>query len=192
MAFRPLKPQYTAWARRRRLLRWLGVLLAAGVGTIVLLDHAGCFGYRGDDHARFDGRTFRVAGVTQDNAIVLDDGPRRTLVVLAGIDADGAGPALKDHLAGRASGRAICVKLEPLQTRDRAGRLLGSIYIDDTDCLNVDIVRQGLARADRTTRWMMRAAIDGAEADAQRHRRGLWKDLPQTRPARGAGAFHPD
>jgi hypothetical protein len=191
MAFRPLKPQYTAWARRRQLLRWLGVLLAAGAGAVVVLDHRGCFGYRGDDHARFDGRAFRVTGVTDDNAIVLDDG-RRTLVDLAGIDAHGAGPALKDYVAGRTSGRPICVKLEPLQTRDHAGRLIGSIYVDDTDCLNVDVVRQGLARADRTTRWTMRAAIEGAEADAQRHRRGLWKDSPRTRPARDSGSFHPD
>src|ERR1051326_5573333 len=135
MAFRPLKPQYTAWARRRGLLRALGVLLAAGFGTVVLLDHTGCFGYGGDDHSRFDGRTFRVTDVTGDHAIVLDDG-RRTLVILAGIEADGAEPALKDSRAGRTSGRTICVKLEPLQTRDRAGRLLGSIYLDDTDCLN--------------------------------------------------------
>ena len=35
MGFRPLKPEYTAWGRRRRLLRWAGVLILVALVAAV-------------------------------------------------------------------------------------------------------------------------------------------------------------
>jgi hypothetical protein len=148
---------------------------------VVVFDHRGHFGYRGDDHAHFDGRTFRVAGVTEEGALLLDDS-RGTVVAFVGV-APAAG--LKTYMNQRVAGREITLKLEPLQTRDDHGRLIASIYLEDSDCLNVDAVREGLASADSTTKWTLRAMTEGAQADAQRHGRGLWKGKPpQARPAR--------
>ena len=174
MGFRPLKPEYTAWGRRRRLMRWAGVLILVALGAAVMLDHFGYFGYRGDDWGAFDGRSFEVSRVIDGQSFVTRVKGREVTVVLVGIDGSSEGGAAGQFLAERLTGRVVTLKLEPLQTRDAQGRLLAWVYLGDLDCLNLDLVREGFARADTRMASTFRGVLEAAQADARRHRRGLW------------------
>jgi endonuclease YncB( thermonuclease family) len=172
MGFRPLKPEYTAWARRRRLLRWAGALMLLVVAGAVALDHLGYFGCGGDDWRRFDGRSFPISGVIDGQTFVVCAEDREEIVELVGVNiaATSARQFIDEHLRGH----QVTLKLEPLQTRDSRGRLLAWVYIGDTECLNVNLVRAGLARAEARFASTLRGPLEAANADARRHHRGLW------------------
>lgn len=66
------------------------------------------------------------------------------------------------------------LRLEPGPSpRDSFGRMLGFAKVEGTD-LNLEIIRAGLARADRRYPCPRRAEMIAAEADAQAAARGLW------------------
>src|SRR2546423_8049434 len=131
MAFRPLKPQYTAWARRRRLLRWTAALLLVAFGAAVLLDHLGYFAYHGDDWRRFDGRSFPVSRIIDGRTFDITADRDEVTVALLGIDSATASHVGRQSLAARIEGRSVTLKLEPLQTRDSEGRLIAWAYLGD-------------------------------------------------------------
>jgi endonuclease YncB( thermonuclease family) len=188
MGFRPLKPEYTAWARRRRLLRWAATLMLLALGAAVLLDHLGYFGYDGDDWRRFDGRSFNVSRALDGRTLIVSADGREVTVVLLGVDPP-TDPAARVHLSNRLTGRQVTLKLEPLQTRDAQGRLLAWVYLGDTGCLNLDLVRDGLARADARRASTFRGPLEAAQTDARKHRRGLWasgRTTTTTAATRGA------
>ena len=149
----------------------------------VLLDHLGCFGYRGDDLANLDGRSFVVSRVTDRAVIVISPQGRDMEIQLLGVEVpkDSSTADTTASLSDRVLLKSILLKLDPLQPRDAAGRLAAFVYLTESDCLNVDIVRDGLAYADRRQPHAMRAVIEGAEADAKKHRRGLWETRTQNR-----------
>src|SRR5205807_6979825 len=95
-------------------------------------------------------------------------------VALLGIDAATASDVGRQSLAARLKGRSVTLKLEPLQSRDPEGRLLAWAYLDDTNCVNIELVRDGLARTDTRRASTFRAVLDAAQTDARKHRRGLW------------------
>ncbi len=88
------------------------------------------------------------------------------------------GEGATEYLSEQIRGKRVILKLESPQTRDAEGRLLAYVYLDVSDCLNVDLVREGFARADRVNPYLMRALVERAEADARKHRRGIWKKSP--------------
>jgi endonuclease YncB( thermonuclease family) len=57
--------------------------------------------------------------------------------------------------------------------------LLAYVYLSDLDCLNLDMVRDGRAYADRRYRHTFRPQFELAEAEARKKQRGLWKDLTE-------------
>ena len=173
---RPLKPEHAAVLRQRRSLRYAVILLVTLFGAAVVLDHLGCFGYRGDDWARFDGRRFDSLRIDQRGLFVTSGG-RETTIHLLGLEpADHAMPAFQSYLLGELSGKPVIVKLDSLQTRDAGGCLLAYIYLIPEKCVNVDLIRAGVGHVDRTQRHSLLPVFEGAEADARKHNRGLWKD----------------
>src|SRR2546428_5890222 len=96
---RPLQPNYTAALRRRRLLRYAAIAMLLLLSLTVLLDHVGCLGYRGDDWAHFDGRSFTVTGVSDHGTLTVD--ARTVEVRLIGVDVPGIGTS-SDHWAAEA------------------------------------------------------------------------------------------
>jgi micrococcal nuclease len=146
----------------------------------VLLDHLGVFGYHGDDQSHFNGRSLRVTAVTDRGTIIVGGAEVRLL----GVDVPGADSAnrywaeeAKTYLTERLVGKTAILRLGTLDTRDAAKRLLAYVYLNDTDCFNVDIVRDGNAYADRRQADPMRSVIDAAENDARKRARGLWKEM---------------
>ena len=175
---RLLKPDYSAALRGRRLLRHLALLSLFLLGLFVLLDHLGCFGYRGDDGGTFDGKRFTLQRVTPRGDLIVAHNGSETEIHLLGVATDSTA---QTYLQEHATGKTAILKLEPLESRDAEGRLLAYVYIPEGDCLNVDIVRAGAARADRHRKHSMQAVIEGAESDARKHKRGIWKDAVESR-----------
>ena len=99
----------------------------------------------------------------------------------AGIDAPESdmywGDRATEYMRARALNRPVTLRLESTQTRDRYKRLLAYVYLSDTDCLNLDVIRDGQAYADRRFRHTFRPQFEMAEAEARKKKRGLWKDL---------------
>lgn len=135
----------------------------------------------GDDWSRFDRCFFTVRRVIDGDTIelALPDGTGAA-VRLLGIDAPKHGAEVaREELRARAEGHVIALRLEPTETRDRDGWLLAYAYLGDAENLNLAMVRDGLAYADRRVSHTFRRAFEQAEAEARRRGRGLWKDVTE-------------
>ncbi len=162
--------------RRRRVIRIVVIAVLLLIVFLILVDHAGGLGYRGNDWANFYQKTVHVRRVATSDQFILDDG---TIVQLLGVT-----PALSDfagrgqtYLAKRLEGKDVTLRLEATQTRDSAGHLLAYVYFTDIDLINFDIVHDGQAFADRRVTHSLHQQIEQAENDARKKQRGMWKDL---------------
>lgn len=181
--------QRRAGLLRRR--RWLGVGLYALAGVVPLLsilDHWGVFhgwglagalglgGYGGNDWGRFDRRRLICRRVVDAQTLEFIDEEGAAIAVrllgVAPFPESQPNPAAA-HLSRRVEGERLLVRLEPLQTRDEQGRLLAWAYLEQEN-LNLELIRLGWARADRTRPHPFRAAFEGAEREARRKKLGLW------------------
>ncbi len=165
---------------RKRILLALVLLALAAI-----LDHAGLFGYRGDDYQRFDQQAVAVSVIDGDTVRLVN--PSDVRVRLIGIDA----PELHnsygkpDHFAEESRRRLIeltrrspmTLRLDSARTRDRYGRLLAYLYAPDNRNLNLEMVRDGAAYADRRFSHTFRRQFEQAESEAHRKKLGLWKDI---------------
>jgi endonuclease YncB( thermonuclease family) len=158
--------------RRRRVLSVAGyIVLALLLATVVFARRGG------DDWGAFDRQTVRIERVVDANVLrVIASSNRATDVRLIGIDAP---TSAITYLSARVAGKSAVLRLEPTQTRDHHGRLLAYLYLSDLDCLNLDMIRDGQAFADRRYRHTYRPQFELAEAEARKKQRGLWKDLTE-------------
>jgi len=123
-----------------------------------LLDHAGAFGYRGDDWRRFDRTTVHVNRLIDDQSF--DCGT--TVVRLLGVWADTE--RATSFSESNLQGRDVTLRLDVPQTRNAAGELLAYVYLSPTDCWNVDLVREGSGYTDRQSNCSMIPALLAAES----------------------------
>lgn len=122
-----------------------------------------------------------------DTVTCVDGSGREVKIRLVGIDA----PEMAQDY-GRASAAALEEKLRGGNlsvegvSRDRFGRLLGTLFIDERN-INLEMVAEGHAWA---FDYADDSAILAAERDARRGRLGLWADPAPESPARWRDA-HP-
>lgn len=168
---------------RRRYRIAIGVVLVL-FAVIVISDRAGAFGYRGDDWSRYNQKSVRMTETIDGDTFraMLEGSDEVMTVRLIGVDAAEMPDShwcneAKRYTEARLSNRAVTLRLDGTQTRDEHGNLLAYVYILDNDCLNVDIVRDAQAFADRRVRHTLRSAIETLETQARTKRRGMWKDL---------------
>ena len=145
---------------------------------LVASEHFGCFGWVGSDRARFDQKAFIIEAVTRSGTLVIAADAVRAEVRLIGLDEK----TVQAQACAAYLGREVVVKLEPLQTRDRRGRLMGYLYLDERTVLNVELVRAGAAKVDRGFPHSYHAMMDGAEEDARKHGRGVWSGRSSPSP----------
>ena len=155
-------------------------MLIAIVGLVVF-DQIGLLGAVGNDWDQFDKHKFPVVrAVSGDEVIVVAEG-QETLVHLLGVDAPDKGLAGEqsafDYTSKRLKDREVILRLEPTQTRDSQRSLLAYIYVADNDNLNLDIIRDGKAYADRRFKHTLANSFEQAEADAHKKSRGIWNGL---------------
>jgi micrococcal nuclease len=174
--------------RRRRRSRTVITTALVVLLLSILFDRLGAFGHKGDDWANFDRQTVRVSKVIDGDTILVakpgdgitDDAEK---VRLIGVDAPEV--ETRDYWADRATqyttvrlaGRDVTLRLEGTQTRDKYGRLLAYVYVTDADNLNLALVRDGQAYADRRFAHSLRSQFESAEAESRKKGRGLWKDV---------------
>jgi endonuclease YncB( thermonuclease family) len=126
----------------------------------------------GNDWRRFDRRSFNVLSIPDANDIVID-GP--VTVHLIGID--GPYDQSLEYVKARLKDRPVTLKLETTQTRDADGKLLAYVYLADNDCLNMAMIRDGKAFADRRVKHTYASQYEQAETEARKKARGIWKGL---------------
>jgi micrococcal nuclease len=175
--------------RRRRKLRWAWLVLLLILAASALLDRSGTFGQRGDDWEAFDQKAFVVRHVIDGDTLeVTAPGGKRERVRLIGVDAPETNassggppehwaPEATRYAEARAEGKEVILRLDGTEARDRYGRLLAYVYLSDTESLNLALVRDGHAYADRRFRHTYRPQFEQAEAAARKGAAGLWKDV---------------
>ena len=144
-----------------RLRRFARISARVAVPLVVftsLLDHAGLFGYAGNDWRRFDGKTVTVSRVIDDQSFECDAG----IVRLLGIASEHE--RTTSFSESNLTGRKIVLRLDVPRTRDAAGELLAYAYLSPSDCWNVDLVLHGSADADRQSNCAMLPQLIAAEA----------------------------
>ncbi|HEX8322274.1 MAG TPA: thermonuclease family protein [Tepidisphaeraceae bacterium] len=172
-----------ALRQRRNRGVWIAVALLVVVGSAVW-SH-----FRNPaDPSKWDGQSVIVRRVVDGDTIVVDGpGMENEHVRLRGVDAPEVahggqpdmhfGPQAKQYLAGRLTGKPITLKFDGTEKRDRYQRLLGYVYLDETDCVNVALVRDGMAYVDRRFKTMLQSQLEQSETQARNKGVGLWKDV---------------
>ncbi|HEX8341712.1 MAG TPA: thermonuclease family protein [Tepidisphaeraceae bacterium] len=171
--------------RRRSLYRRGGV-----AGVIVVALSAVCSHYTAPpDTAPLAGKDVEVVRVVDGDTLVVRTAEgREERLRLKGIDAPELphddkplmhwGEESTAYLRGRQpGGRRLTLEFDGTEKRDQYGRLLAYAFGEGLDCINVAIVRDGHAYADRRFSGMRRAQIEQAENDARKKGRGLWKSI---------------
>lgn len=192
------RPRYPRILRSRR--GPIATVAIALLLAIAVADRAGLFGWRGDDRARYHGRTFHVVNVVDGDTLDVGapDGDRPTTRIrLWGVDTPetGRGGQLKMHFGPEASAYAKSLALnEPVRlelsgrdTRDRYGRLLAYVYLArNGTMLNERLLETGHAYADTRFEHEYMRRFKSLEERARKDRVGLWatatvNDMPHWR-----------
>jgi micrococcal nuclease len=84
------------------------------------------------------------------------------------------GREASEHLRARVVGTRIRLEFESGDLRDRYGRTLAWVHLEDGTFLNEALVREGFARVYRGMPRARRDAFFAAERAAKREGRGLW------------------
>ena len=135
------------------------------------------------DWAAFDQKSFVVRHVVDGDTLDIEppDGGPRTKVRLIGVDAPEFNAywfdAATQYATARADEKPVTVRLEPTRTRDKYGRLLAYVYLSDRESLNLALVRDGQAYADRRFKHTMASQFEQAENGARKKGTGLWNDV---------------
>jgi endonuclease YncB( thermonuclease family) len=122
----------------------------------------------------------RVVSIADgDTLTVLDESDSQHRIRLYGIDAPEKaqpfGQQSKKNLASKVFGATVHVEIVDI---DRYGREVGRIYLGGR-LINLEQVRDGYAW--RYTEYDRHHEFEAAEAEARRHRRGLWS-VPHPTP----------
>lgn len=145
--------------------------------------------------------TGTVEDVVDGDTLLVRAGEEPLTVRLIGIDApERSHPSkTKEFLADEAAGAlsSLCkgktVRMEPGdEDADRHGRLLRYVYLSAPDgrLLNKEMVRQGYARVYRRFRFSREAEFSGAEEEARKEEKGIWREkgMAEVRWLRQQGA----
>lgn len=168
--------------RRRYTYRGAMGVLVALVG-IALLDHAGAFGTSSQDWTRFNRHSFAVARVVSgDELVIRDPDGVEQAITLVGVDAPDPpdrywSSQAMQYLSNRTKDRSVIVRFDATRSRDARGNLLAYVYITDGDNLNLDIIKDGQAFADRRQPHTLKSQFEAAESEARKKPRGMWKEL---------------
>ena len=127
------------------------------------------------------GPVVQVARVIDGDTLLLSNGQR---VRLIGVDTPELHHPLKpvQYFAREASeftrkmveGKRVRLEYEP-RKRDKYGRLLAYVYLEDGTFLNAEIIKQGYGFAYTKYPFRYLDAFRQYQREAREHERGLWK-----------------
>jgi len=193
------KNKKTRLAMSRRHRTVIVVLCVLSAGAAVCLDRGAGKAVRRrivrtwprNDVEKYDGRNFLVVNIVDGDTLdinIADDKYEHTRVRLLGIDTPeaGAGKTEQMYYAAEATefaralalGKKVTVILDQKSpTRDKYGRLLAHLELEDGRSVNEELVQKGFAYAD------LRFANDRFDEyvelqdEAVRAKRGLWQQV---------------
>lgn len=168
------------WKRQPALALLLAVLL------IVALARSRRAG--GEDETLFHNHVFRVVHVADGDTFDIaapDNREERTRVRLWGVDTPeiAGSPQGAMHFGAEASAFAretlldqrVRILLNPERSRDRYGRLLAYVVLEDTgESFNELLLEHGMGYADWRYEHPLKSAYAQVERRARKERRGLW------------------
>lgn len=129
-----------------------------------------------DERPRVGGLRGRVVKVFDGDSFVMRSGDERVDVRVFGIDAPEKGQPFSQKARSRSrellDGEEVVVRVTT--PRDVHGRVVGEVFLEDGRSYAHVIVGEGLAWQFR--RYSNDPAVAALERDAQRARRGLWRD----------------
>jgi len=86
-----------------------------------------------------------------------------------------AGYAARNYARMRLGGELVTLEIEPDQPdRDRYGRLLRYVVMDDGTNINEELVRKGYARVYDKFKFTLKPRFKASEAEAKREKLGVW------------------
>lgn len=135
------------------------------------------------DASSLDGQSVFVDRVIDGDTLVVRADRSVYRLRLRGIDAPNIEPPshwcenAKRYLEARVGGKPVVLKFDPPQTHDTDGNLLGFAYVNDGECINLSLVRDGQAYADRRSDCFLRSQLEQAETRARQKQTGLWKAI---------------
>ncbi len=178
---------------QRRLLKRVGLPgLVVIVLLVVLLDRAAVYG--GGEQQRYESQGWTVVRVVDGDTIVIDapdtdedgDETETTRVRLWGVDtpeianvrlkksAEPFGDEAADFARKLCEGRAVRLKLESHDLRDKYRRLLTYVVLPDGSVLNERLLAAGLAEADDRFSHSRLQRYEHIEKQARHDRLGMW------------------
>lgn len=92
------------------------------------------------------------------------------------------GPEATQFAKTLVQGKTVRVEYD-MERRDRYGRALGYVYMDDGTFLNAEIVKQGYGRAYTGHAFKFRDQFRAYERQARAAKRGLWRQAAIAHPA---------
>jgi endonuclease YncB( thermonuclease family) len=156
------------YLRNRRIRR--SIVFA----TFALLFASALMARSGDDWARFNHQSFRVTSVASGDSLEISTaGGKPEVIHLLGIVGTDQS---RTWLANQIVGRDVTLLLQSPQTRGVDGELRAFAWFDNRN-ISVELVKQGLAYADRREKSEMDGTIDPAESEARKKKLGLWANL---------------
>jgi endonuclease YncB( thermonuclease family) len=176
--------------RVRRGSKWAAVFLGIVLALSAYLSHRSA----PPPAKELEGQTVDVVRVIDGDTIVIrTTAGQQEHVRLRGIDAPELanedrpahfwGPEATDYLKKRIDRQRVILQIDGTEPRDRYGRLLAFVYQPEHTCVNLDLVRDGQAYADRRFTSFMRSQLEQAETEARKRERGLWKQVkPEQMP----------
>jgi micrococcal nuclease len=187
-------PKLTRSQRLARSVIKKALVLAVAMllsGGLVAADRWGAFGRAPtSDVQTYDGKSFLVVHSVDGDTLDIDapDGGRdRTRIRLWAVDTPetvkpDTPPQHFGHEAGEFTksltlGKTVRLELDPRETRDKYGRLLAFLWLEDGRMLNRVLVEQGCAYADPRYPNRYEAEFNRLQQQAKKARRGLWKDV---------------
>lgn len=125
-----------------------------------------------------------VTSVVDGDTVYVGRGWRRTKVRLIGVDAPETvhpekpiefyGPEASEFTEKSLTGKQVHLEFEPGDQIDVYGRLLAYIFLKDGTLFNLELVRQGYARAYTRFPFRYQEEFRLAETEARNAGRGLW------------------
>ncbi|GAB4139683.1 MAG: hypothetical protein Tsb009_08740 [Planctomycetaceae bacterium] len=156
------------------------------IAIIILIAHRGYqvfFGPAPQQTFSFNStRLYVVERVVDGDTLLLENGTR---VRLLGVDtpetkhphkpAEPLGEEAYEFTKRHVEGKKVTLRFDR-ERRDRYRRVLAYVYVDDW-FLNEELIRNGFSRAETRFpfRKSMKQRFRNAEAEARKHRRGIWQ-----------------
>jgi len=162
----------------------MGLSHAVAVSGVVLLVLGGCASARSRGPEPTREMTGVVSRVVDGDTIVVGEGQNAVTVRLRCVDTpeiesrkrrgEPYGREAKAFAQRSLQGRRVRLLYHRREPRDRYGRLLAYVILEDGSLFNADLIRGGYAR---TTRFKCnyRQQMKAWEKEAQRAGRGMWR-----------------